>query len=390
MSAFEYCQLSPDATSSLTQILAQCFIGPLDRSQKYIERIGVENFRVVRQAESIAGGLALIPMRQWWGGQRVPMTGIAAVGIAPEYRGSGAALVLLQQTLKELFASGVPISVLYPATQRLYRKVGYEQGGTYQGWSIDTSTIQINAPSLPFHAVDPTQSNLFRPIQQQHAKRNNGHLDRNPVIWQEIVEPETNEPVYGYLMGDTSQPSGYVIISQHHRNDKAVLRVRDWAALSAQAGQSLWAFFASHRSQIHQIHWRGGAIDPLTLLLPEQTIKLTSDMRWMLRIVNVPLALEKRGYPMGLETELHLDIQDDLLPENNGKFILSIANGQANVGQGGTGDMQIGIRGLASLYTGLFTPHQLALMGYVKASETALNTATQLFAGSSPWLPDFF
>ena len=390
MSAFEYSQLSPDATQLLAQILAQCFISPVDRSQQYIDRIGAENFRVVRQADSIAGGLALISMRQWWGGQRVSMTGIAAVGIAPEHRGSGAALVLLQQTLTELFAAGVPISVLYPATQRLYRKVGYEQGGTYQKWSIDTAAIQMNKPSLPFHAVDPTQFNLFRPVQQQHAKRNNGHLDRNPILWQEIAEPEMNEPVYGYLIGNENQPSGYVTVSQHHQDDKNILRVRDWAALNAEAGQSLWAFFASHRSQIHQIRWRGGAIDPLTLLLPEQTMKLLSEMRWMLRIVNVPAALEKRGYPMGLEKELHLDIQDGLLPENNGKFVLSIANGQAHVERGGNGEMKLNISGLAPLYTGLFTPHQLALMGYLEASEAALNTATQLFAGSLPWLPDFF
>jgi len=31
------------------------------------------------------------------------------------------------------------------------------------------------------------------------------------------------------------------------------------------------------------------------------------------------------------ETELHLEVKDDLLPENNGKSVLSVANGQGEV-----------------------------------------------------------
>lgn len=50
-------------------------------------------------------------MAQWWGGERVPMTGIAAVGIAPEYRGTGAAIALMQHTVKELHAKGYPLAI---------------------------------------------------------------------------------------------------------------------------------------------------------------------------------------------------------------------------------------------------------------------------------------
>jgi len=38
----------------------------------------------------------------------------------------------------------------------------------------------------------------------------------------------------------------------------------------------------------------------------------------------------------------------------------------------------------------LFTPHQLQLAGQLDATETALSAATQLFAGASPWMLDFF
>jgi len=126
------------------------------------------------------------------------------------------------------------------------------------------------------------------------------------------------------------------------------------------------------------------------LLLPEQTAKIYRLERWMLRVINVSTALEKRGYPQKLETELHLEVRDDLLPENNGRFVLHVSNGQGEVTKGGKGELQLDISGLAPLYTGLFTPHQLQLMGYLEAKEPALLAATQLFAGSQPWMPDFF
>jgi predicted acetyltransferase len=107
-------------------------------------------------------------------------------------------------------------------------------------------------------------------------------------------------------------------------------------------------------------------------------------------VVDLRKALEKRGYPSGIQTELHLEVQDNLLPENNGKFILSVLNGRGEVTQGGKGELKLDVGGLAPLYTGLFTARQLQLAGQLEATETALSTTTQLFAGASPWMPDFF
>jgi predicted acetyltransferase len=126
------------------------------------------------------------------------------------------------------------------------------------------------------------------------------------------------------------------------------------------------------------------------LLLPEQTAKIKNQKRWMLRIVDVYKALQLRGYPLGIETELHLAVQDDLLAVNNDKFILSIANGRGEVTQGGKGELQLDIKGLASLYTGLFTPNNLKLAGKLDATEIALLAATQIFSSPSPWMADFF
>lgn len=390
-SQFEYGSVSnQEEAQPLGTILDQCFNSPPGSSEPYLNRIGLENFRTIHRAGQLVGGLAIIPMGQWFGNQRVPMSGIAAVGIAPEYRGSGAAIALLQHTLQELHTKGVPISALYPATQRLYRKAGYEQGGSYCSWEIPTASIQLKERLLPLQPVADINLEILRSLYQQQAEFNNGHLDRNQAIWQGVIQPDEKETVYTYLIGSTNQPQGYIIFTQHNTEAGSILRLKDWVVLTTAAARSLWAFAADHRSQIEKVRWRGSVVDSLTLLLPEQTAKIRSVQRWFLRIVNVPKALEKRGYPLGIQTELHLEVQDNLLPENNGKFILSVSNGRGEVTLGGRGELQLNVAGLAPLYTGLFTPQQLKLAGQLEATEIALSTATQLFAGASPWMPDFF
>jgi predicted acetyltransferase len=313
------------------------------------------------------------------------MAGIAAVGIAPEYRGSGAAVEMLRQTLKELYAQGVPISVLYPATQRLYRKVGYEQGGSFYTWEMPTQSIYLSDRSLPMQPVT-LEHHQFDRLYHQQAKATNGYLNRNGAIWEQVVEP----PNYAYLIGKDTQAEGYIIFSQRREDNSSMIFIRDLVLLTPAAVRRFWAFIADHRSQIEKVRWRDSAVESLTLILPEQTAKISHSFRWMLRVMNVGKALEKRGYPQELEAELHLEVRDNLLPQNNGKFILTVSKGRGEVTKGGKGELQLDVDKLSSMYTGLFTPYQLQLTGQLQATETALSVATQMFAGFSPWMPDFF
>lgn len=387
----EYATLShTESIKQFASILEQCFISIAGSEEIYINRIGVDNFRIIHQEQQVVGGLGTLLMGQWWGGVRVPMTGIAAVGIAPEYRGSGCAIALLQHTLKELYTQGVPISVLYPATQRLYRKAGYEQGGSLCVWEVNTDSIQIREQPLPLQAVVPTNYTIFDNLYQQRAKFIHGYLDRHQAIWQGLVQLDSQETVYAYLIGAKEQPEGYIIFTQQRTDNGVILQVRDWVMTTKAAVQTFWSFIANHRSQIERVRWKSSVIDSLTLLLPEQTAKIWQQKRWMLRVVDVCKALEARGYPLGIETELHLQVEDDLLTANNGKFILSVANGRGEVTKGGKGELQLNIRELAPLYTSLFTPQNLQLLGKLEITDTALVAATQIFAGTSPWFADFF
>ena len=83
-------------------------------------------------------------------------------------------------------------------------------------------------------------------------------------------------------------------------------------------------------------------------------------------------------------------MQDELLPSNNGRFVLTVEDRRASVCSGGEGRLRLHVRDLAALYSGYLTPQQLQAAGSLEGSESDLATAAQIFAGPQPWTPDMF
>jgi predicted acetyltransferase len=380
----------------LGEILCQCFKFPTEKWPEYRDGIGVENFRIIRSEAGILGGLAVYRMAQYFGGKAVKMGGVAAVGVAPEFRGSGAAKALLSETLRELYAEGVAISTLYPATQRLYRAVGYEQAGMRCQWELPLTNLALRAPlreSLEnrvcsLHRLKNPDISYLKESYRHFAETCDGYLDRHPFLWGRIVHEE--QPFYAYHVRDRDRVLGYIVYQQESCQSEIVLTVRDWVALTPEAMQTLWAFISSHRSQVARCRWYGGVIEPRLLLLPEQTAKIVDSIIWFLRIVDVVKALSLRGYPVGVEAELDFELSDDLIPENQGKWRLSVAEGKAEVRKCDRADLSLSCRGFASLYSGLYSPRQLQQMGFISGTEAALAIATRLFPQNMPAMADFF
>lgn len=372
----------------LGEILRQCFSMPASYWPVYAERLGAENLRVVRRAGQIAGGLGIYRMGQWFGGKSLPMAGLAAVGVAPEHRGTGVAATLLAQTLEELHGEGIPLSGLYASTQNLYRKVGYEQAGHLCRFSVPASSLIPGEHGLSMEPVNPARHEVFHLLYTERARATNGNLDRNRAVWERLVLPKDTDDVRAYLLGPTDQPEGYLIYSQ--QTTGSILRVWDLTALTPAAMHRIWTFFADHRSLVDEVVWPGPVCEPFLTILPEQTYRIVHLERWMLRIVDVPGALSRRGYPVGVEAELHLEVRDDLLAANRGRFVLKVSEGQSEVIAGGRGEMQLSVRGLVPLYTGLQTPYQLQSTGHLDATPAALASAARLFSGPEPWMSDHF
>ncbi|MGH7163103.1 MAG: GNAT family N-acetyltransferase [Planctomycetota bacterium] len=372
--------------SALAAILAVSFGATEEGFRGWLEAAGIADVRVARRGGVPAGGLLLVPMGQFFGGRSVPMTGVAGVGVAPEHRGAGVASRLMAEVLEELHGRGVALSALYASTQTLYRKVGYELAGV----SLQFRASAASLPSFPRDAavrpITAAEQPRVRELYTAFAARSPGHLDRREYIWRRVEEPD-GVPARGWL----AEPDGYLYLTQQRRERGGHdLLVGDLVALSPESGRRLLSLLSDFRSLAKAVTWRGGPASALPLLFPEETVRTRVRHPWMLRVVDVSAALEARGYPHGVETELHLAVRDDFLPANSRKWVLSVSKGTAGVRPGGRGRLHVDIRGLAPLYTGYLAPEQVRAGGLLDGPDADLRAAAAVFSGPLPSMPDHF
>jgi predicted acetyltransferase len=168
------------------------------------------------------------------------------------------------------------------------------------------------------------------------------------------------------------------------------LRVTEQVMTTAAAARRALAFFSHHWSLTDKVFISTGPADPFALAFPEESFKSELWHHFMVRIVDVARALAARGYAPGLEIEVELEVRDEIVPENAGRWVLAIADGKGEVRRGGSGGVKLDVRGLAPLYTGHLAPSAIRTAGLLEGDDRSLARAALAFAGQAPWTPDGF
>lgn len=375
---------SPDEGARLLEIMHGAFGGPREEWDRYREIQGDENLRLVRLGGEVAGGLGVLFMGQFFGGRCVPMVGIGAVAVSPEHRGSGVATTLMLEIVKELHARGVALSTLYPATEPLYRRAGYEQAGIQFRLRLSLASIGIRDRELPAKRIEESDMEVVERIHRHRAVSSPGNLDRIPYNWFEI---RTRGPK-GFLFGEDA----YLFYKETPMPGEArkVVGVTDHAAVTAAGVRRLLTFLADHSSLYRDALLFVGPSDPLLAVVPEQRYKPIYYDHWMVRVVDLPAAMEARGYSPGVQAELHFEVADDLIEQNVGPWTVRVQDGAAKAERGGRGELRLDVRALASLYTGHLSVATLENIGWLEGPPEALQAAQTVFAGPAPWMSDGF
>jgi predicted acetyltransferase len=383
-----------DDLAALDALLGPALHFPPGGMRDWIATFGLENFRAIRHDGRFVAGLGFAPIGQWFGGARVPLAAITAVGVAPDWRGAGVGSALLRRTLEDLHAAGIALAALYPSSLRFYRRAGFERAGQRLTYELPLAAIDVDDRSLDLALFESDQYEQVYRLYEQRARRTAGNLDRPDWMWRNRLEPKDKQP-FRFLVKNGASVEGYVVFTQGGRFDP--LTVTDLCVLTPEAGRRILGLFGGYRSVLEQVTWSGGPLDPLVYLLGEQltagarnTVKVTRTLDWVLRIVDVAAALAARGYPPQLNAELHFELRDDLLAANAGRYMLRVAGGRGEVQPGGEGRIRLGARDLAAIYTGFMAPHECAYLGTIEAPEADLALAGAVFSGPRPWIADMF
>lgn len=388
---FQYDVATSDDTDYLSKNAAWAFGLAAADMPAALERMKYENVRVVRRGGVPVGQLTLIRMGQYFGGRPVPLAGVVAVAVSPDDRGHGTATWMMSRAMEEMRAAGLPLSGLYPATQPVYRAVGFERAGCRYEVKIDSNLIDLKDRGLDLAPIAEADHGAIAAVYAEKARRNPGHLDRGEYMWNRVWKPK-GEPPRGYKVLNGDRIEGYVVLTKLPPKEgiRSDFMALDLAALTPAAGRRLLTLFADHRSLAADFIWFGAPHDPLLHLLREQPARVRHYFTWMIRILDLTAALQQRGWPDGLSAELHLHVEDDLFADNHGDFVLRLSGGSATVERGGRGTFRTSIRGLAPIYTGHVTPDQAFEAGWLDAPPADRAAATAIFAGPQPWMPDMY
>lgn len=383
-------------------MLSQAFGSEEEASRKWISESRGRQLRVVDRAGATSPDacLVLIPMGQFFGGRAVSMTGVAGVAVSPDARGSGIATHMMAESLREMRAGGAAISTLYPATQPVYRKVGYEQAGALWQYSLEPSRLRgVKESQLQIVPITKDDRARIEPGYREFAQSRDGFLDRHDYIWDRVYTPR-GKTAHGWAFvdGDTVEGCVFTVRQSEEKPVKRSMPISDMWMNTPRAARRILAFLSDHASVIREMTFHGPCPHPLLMVAQEQIAATRVKDYWMTRIVDVAKALEERGYPAGISASLTIEVADDLLEENRGVYRLSVDDGAGRVeratpGAAGArgGSVRADIRDLASMYCGFMTPHALAATtGRVSGDARGLATLGALFAGGMSCMADPF
>jgi predicted acetyltransferase len=380
------------------------------------------NSRARPERVSLTGGLCMydgqrlvatarsIDFDQWFGGARVPCAGIAAVAVQPEDRGRGAAGSLVGELLRRERGGGRLVSALYPSTAALYRQLGYEFGGLRPHFRVALTHLPASPATM---AGEPENGKTGLAVRQmgegelgavmqcfsRFASVHNGPVEAvDPAYWEDRVLAHNVEGTHQrtvVVAGDGGL-EGYASYFTDERNAGGyALNCKHLVVTSSAALGALLQYFSRFENAAKELTWVGPVnAGPFGLALQANGFSLGAGLwRWMARVLDVPRALEARGYP-DVEGEAVLVIDDPLIPDNAGPWTVQAAGGKVSADRP---DREPGARvrtlpvGLFSaLYTGFATPSDLVVLGALEEDDPRLGFLSALFAGPVPWMPDSF
>lgn len=371
----------------------QAFVGTADQSRKWIKQaraIGI--VRVARDEGRLVGGATAYRVAQLFGGRAVPAGAVADVCVAPERRGSGVAKALMVDLTRAMRRHGLAVSPLWPTTTRLYRSCGWEVAGGE--WRFRVPTHHLAGLRAEGEAVaDPGLA--VRAMQRTRAADFDGPVARSDWWWRWKHPLPAPDHTFRYAWVEDGAVTGFVTFRQTQTpapNWGVGIEVMEFWTMTRDSGIGLLGFLGGHSAMTTDIYFHHAALPsaPHIAFLADLDL-MDGDMfgTWMLRLVDVPAALEARGFPDDVSCRVALEIADPL-DDAPQRVVLEVEAGAARVTPGGAGDVRMDVGALSAWYSGYLTAAEAARHGRAMGDPRQLRALDRLVGDRTTWLPDHF
>ena len=308
-----------------------------------------------------------------------PAAGVSYVGVQPTHRRRGLLRAMMRRQLDDVRHRGEALAVLTASEGGIYGRFGYGPATFVANYEIERPARLARTPEGSIRLVSADVAAETFPRVYDEARRGRpGEVDRSQPWWHSFfADCEGRRSGAGPLFhavrtGPGSEVDGYVSYRFDRRGeggdvDRATVRVEELCATGDAAYVDLWAFVCDI-DLTRGAHLRGRRLDePVRWMLGDpRQLHLTwmQDHLWV-RLVDLPAALEARGYRV--ERSLVLEIDDPFCPWNDGAWRLEAGPSGCEVrpADGRHADLSLGAADLGSAFLGGLTFSELARGGRV-------------------------
>ncbi len=317
--------------------------------------------------------------------------------MAAEARGQGALGPVMTALLHSAKERGAVVSGLFPTAPRIYRRFGYEVVTGLDTVEVPTHVLGLvpRPTGVSTHRASAADFDAVRAVYDTWAGAQNGPLSRRGVSFtataDEFVAAFTGVTL---AVDETGDVCGYASWERGQGfGEDAVIAVSDLLATTGDGYRALLATIGSFASVTHRTSLRASGLDPVRLFLPGTHWRLVRSMPYMVKVLDVPMAVELRRYPPGLTVGLSFRLVGDVLAENNAAYAISIAEGRARctVDDRADPDRVLTPHGLALLYAGAQSCANLRFAGHLTGGDAAGDPDFDAaFGGRQAHIRDFY
>jgi predicted acetyltransferase len=339
---------------------------------------------VAEQAGEIKGAFVVLPLTCTRGDALLQCGGIAGVAVLPHERKSGVGKEMMRWWINEARDRGIHLSSLYGFSERYYRQFGYEVCGKRIKITCPADKLPKLPNNLPLRVLGPGDWQLLDPCQQAFAHARSGLTLRNEKLWKRVLAE--NRPLTVYAAGDPIQ--AYAVVS-HKVEFWSTDHISDVAWTSPEGYAALMDIFRGLAVNKAGLSWFEPSDSPFLTSYLDTKVETAIDRPIMFRVNDVPGALlQLKCQNFG---SFSLRVVDELVPENEGPWLIRSQDGNVSVQMTGTADLEIDIRHFAQAFLGDPSLTDLIRNGFVKINNAqSVEAATRLFSPLPVYCPEFF
>ncbi|MFJ7159982.1 GNAT family N-acetyltransferase [Streptomyces sp. NPDC101118] len=317
---------------------------------------------------TLVGFLAAHPFRLSVPGADLPCPGLTFVAVAPTHRRRGVLTAMMAARLDRAVRDEHPVAALWASETAIYGRFGFGAATQGVGVEIDATrplALRITPDPRPLRLVAPDEAPaLLGPYFERTRTLRAGRTLRDEARWRAdwLAEQDEEDDELGppriLALGDPL--AGYAVYRSKTEDlpgapgrSRGVVQVHELEADTPAAAAALWQCLTALDLAGTVRAWGRPADDPLLLFAADRDqVRATEQFPalWV-RLVDVRAALAARSW--AAPVELVLEVRDDRLPANAGRFRLKAGpDGAAYEPVHEAPDLVFDVRDLAACYLG--------------------------------------